>query len=182
MKENKPNKTNRGRKSKYETVIVPRLDEITEMLKLGATDKEIAETLGINKGTFSSYKKQYSEFDEFIKKGRKKPIIKIKASLFKRATGFEYVEKKVEKHFIEIPKTIKEVLTKLDYDLNAIEQPQITKVIETTKYVVPDPASCMILLKHWAKDEGWTNDPAQLDLKKKELELKQKTAEKDEWL
>ena len=44
------------------------------------------------------------------------------------------------------------------------------------RYCMPDPASCMILLKHWAKDEGWTNDPATLALRKKELEIKEREA------
>ena len=38
----------------------------------------------------------------------------------------------------------------------------------------------MILLKHWAREEGWTNDPQSLELKKEELELK-KEKQESEW-
>lgn len=178
---NKPNKAKSGRKSKYETVVKPRLDEIAEMLKLGATDKEIAENLGINKGTFCEYKRRFSEFNEFIKENRKRPVTQIKAALFKRATGFEYVERKKESQFVTLPKETRESLIAEGFDVEKIEQPLITKFTETTKYVVPDPASAMILLKHWAKDEGWTNDPQQLEIKKQELELKKKQIELNNW-
>lgn len=39
----------------------------------------------------------------------------------------------------------------------------------------------LLLLKHWDRENGWTNDPAVLDLKKKELKLKEKQIEKGEW-
>ena len=56
-----------------------------------------------------------------------------------------------------------------------------TEVRQVTKYYPPDPASCMILLKHWAKGEGWTNDPQMLKLKEKELKLKQEQFENNNW-
>ena len=151
MKKNKG-----GRPSKYETDVKPRFDEITEWLNAGATDKEIAENLGLNKSTFCEYKKQYPELNELIKNGRKKAILAIKAALFKRACGFKYEEKTV-----------------VDSEKNGVT------VTITTKQVLPDPASAMILLKHWDKEGGWTNDPATLALKKEELEIKKKQSE--EW-
>ena len=147
-----------GRPSKYDTDVKPRFEEIADWLKIGATDKEIADNLGINKATICEYKKRFPEFSELIKSGRKVPVQAIKAALFKRATGFRYQETK------------------------EIEDNEGYKKKETvTKYALPDPASAMILLKHWDKDGGWTNDPAQLDLKKKELELKKQHFESEEW-
>lgn len=147
-----------GRPSKYDSDVKPRFEEIKEWLKIGATDREIADNLGINKATMCDYKKRFSEFNELIKKGRKMPIQDIKAALFKRATGFSYKE-------------IEEIEDNEGY--------KRTKTV--TKYALPDPASAMILLKHWDKDGGWTNDPAQLDLKKQELELKKQHLESEEW-
>ena len=79
MKKNKG-----GRPSKYETDVKPRFDEITEWLNAGATDKEIAENLGLNKSTFCEYKKQYPELKELIKNGRKKAVSRIKRTHKKR--------------------------------------------------------------------------------------------------
>ena len=81
-----------GRPSKYERDVKPRFEEIKEWLKLGATDAEIAENLGVHKGTLCKYKNEFNEFNELIKNGRKQPVEQIKAALFKRATGFTYNE------------------------------------------------------------------------------------------
>lgn len=147
-----------GRPSKYENDVKPRFEEIKEWLKIGATDKEIAENLGINKATICEYKKKYPEFNELIKEGRKAPVQAIKAALFKRAVGFTYVEKSV-----------------VDSEKNGLT------VTKTTKMVLPDPASCLILLKHWDKETEWSHDPATLKLKKKELELKKQHMESENW-
>ncbi len=147
-----------GRPSKYENDVKPRFEEIKEWLKIGATDKEIAENLGINKATICEYKKKYPEFNELIKESRKAPVQAIKAALFKRAVGFTYVEKSV-----------------VNSEKNGLT------VTTTTKTVLPDPASCLILLKHWDKETEWSHDPATLKLKKKELELKKKHMESMEW-
>lgn len=146
-----------GRPSKYDTDVKPRLEEISEWLRIGATDKEIAENLGIAAATFGEYKKKYSEFSEFVKNNRRRPVQDIKAALYRKAVGFTYSEKKI-----------------------IIEGDEVVREEIYEKYSLPDPASAMILLKHWARDEGWTNDPAFLALKKRELELKEQAA-KDEW-
>lgn len=148
----------KGRPNKYDSDVLPRFEEIKEWLKIGATDKEIAENLGINKATICEYKKRYPEFNELIKNGRKVPIQAIKAALFKRATGFHYTEKTI-----------------VDSEKNGMT--------ETTymKYSVPDPASAMILLKHWDHSMEWTQDPASLRIKKAELELKKEHLESGDW-
>lgn len=151
-------KPKKGRKNKYFAEVKPRFDEIAEMCKLGATDKEIADNLGIHKATFCDYKNRYSEFSELLKESRKSPILQIKAALFRRATGFTYSEKKIVTN----------------------EQGEVKEEVYI-KQALPDPASAMILLKHWARDEGWTNDPAQLAIKKKELELKEKALQAEDW-
>lgn len=147
-----------GRPSKYENDVKPRFEEIKEWLKKGATDKEIAENLGVNKATICEYKKRFPEFNELIKNGRKMPVQAIKAALFKRATGFMYKERTIT-----------------DSEKNGLT------VQEYERYALPDPASAMILLKHWDKDNEWSNDPASLKIKKAELELKKKHLESEDW-
>ena len=148
----------KGRPNKYESNVKPRFAEITEWLKAGATDKEIAENLGVNQKVFCRYKNEYNELNELIKNGRKSAVQEIKAALFKRAVGFNYTEKKV------------------------IESERNGKTVEIyTKAALPDPASAMILLKHWDKEHEWTQDPASLELKKQELELKKKHLESEVW-
>ena len=57
-----------GRPSKYKTHVLPRFDEIEDWCRNGATDKEVAERLGIAMSSFSEYKKEFSEFSEVPKK------------------------------------------------------------------------------------------------------------------
>lgn len=147
-----------GRPSKYETDVKPRFEEIKEWLQLGATDKEIAENLGIHKGVLCKYKTQYKELNELIKNGRKKPVEAIKAALFKRATGMYYTEEK----FTE-------------------DDEGHWKKETTKKYSVPDPTAALMLLKHWDREQEWTSDPASLKLKKEELEFKKQQIESEEW-
>ena len=160
----------RGRKGKYESHIESRFDEITKWLAEGATEREIANRLGIAYSVFNRYKAEKQEFKELLKKGRERPVEDIKAAMFKRATGFQYEEKKV-------------ITQKITFDDPALgELP--AKLIRTevmTKTALPDVAAGLVLLKHWDKDGEWTSDPQTLKLKKEELELKKKVAEETNW-
>lgn len=148
----------KGRPSKYESHVKPRFEEIREWLNSGATDKEIAENLGVNQKVFCRYKNEFSELKKLVENGRKKAVQEIKAALFKRATGFKYTEQKM------------------------VQSDKNGTTIETYyKYALPDPASAMILLKHWDKENEWCSDPATLELKKQELELKKKQLESGVW-
>jgi hypothetical protein len=147
-----------GRPSKYETHVKTRFAEIKEWLQTGATEKEIAENLGVNPKVFIRYKQQYSELNNLCKNGRKKAVQDIKAALFKRATGFQYSESK----YIE-------------------DSEGYWKRETITKSALPDPTAAMMLLKHWDKEGGWTSDPQSLELKKEELELKKKHMESEDW-
>ena len=50
----------------------------------------------------------------------------------------------------------------------------------TQKYAQPDVASINLLLKNYDR-ENWSNDPQALELKKKELELREKQVEANTW-
>lgn len=170
-----------GRPSKYLTEVKPRFDEIKEWLKIGATDKEIAENLGVNKATICDYKKRFPEFNELIKNGRKVPVQAIKAALYNRATGFMYSEKKTVVEYEEWKPEVKEVLEQIGFNVADVGQRKLVRVETYDKYALPDPASAMILLKHWDQENEWTQDPATLKIRKEELELKKKQVETEAW-
>lgn len=151
----------RGRKSAYETTIKPRFSDISDWLKNGATEKQIAENLGVSYSTFNKYKAENKEFAEFIKKGRKTLVLQLRGALVKKALGFEYTEKKK--------------YSKRDPDGQVYQY-----VEETTKTALPDVAALNLCLKNY-DPEDWANDPQQLALKRQELELKRELAEKDNW-
>lgn len=170
-----------GRPSKYESNVKPRFPEIAEWLQSGATEKEVADNLGINNKIFCKYKKEYKELNELVKNARRKPVQAIKAALFKRATGFVYSENKTVTEYAKYPDEIMKLFEEMGVDLSGMEKPKVIRHEAYEKYALPDPASAMILLKHWDKETEWTQDPASLKLKKEEFEFKKEHAESGDW-
>lgn len=151
----------RGRKSAYETIIKPRFSDIKSWLENGATEKQIASNLGISETTWCKYKAENKEFAEFIKNGRKSLVMQLRGALVKRALGFEYTETRR--------------YTKQDPDGQVFRY-----VEEVTKTALPDVAAGNLCLKNYDSEE-WANDPQAIKLKEKELALREKIAERDNW-
>ena len=150
----------RGRKNAYETIIKPRFDDILKWLRSGATEEQICKNLGISQQTFYKYKQENTEFSEFLIKGRQNLVEQLRGALIKKALGFDYAESKVTTKIVD-------------------GKEQTTTEI-TTKAALPDVAALNLCLKNY-DSENWANDPQALKLKEKELELKQKIAQKDIW-
>ena len=151
-----------ARPNNYKKLIEPYLDKISEMA-LTMSEEQIAETLGVGYSTFKRYKKDNEPLRASLKSGRKALVIELKSNLIKKAKGFEYTE----------TKEIKEknpVTGKLE----------VVRVETTKKFAPPDVAANNLLLKNYDKD-NWANDPQMVELRKKELELKEKSIEANEW-
>ena len=146
----------KGRPNKYETHVKPYLEEIKKWCQT-MTEKQIARKLGIAYSSWCLYKNDYSELSETIKKGRQSLVVELKSTLIERAKGFQYTEKKVIK-----------------------EGGEVVREEIYTKSSLPDVAALNLLLKNYDA-ENWSNDPAVLNLRKKELELKERQIEINEW-
>lgn len=72
-------------KSKYESHVAPRLEEIKDWCRNGATDFEIYTRLGISKDAFYKYKQQFSDFSDSLKHTRAYCDAQIENALFKAA-------------------------------------------------------------------------------------------------
>lgn len=59
-----------ARPNKYESHVAPRLNEVADWVRNGATDREIAERLGVSEDSIYTYKRKFSEFSETLKKTR----------------------------------------------------------------------------------------------------------------
>ncbi len=114
-----------ARPSKYETHVAPRLEEIKDWCRNGATDEEIAKRLGISIASFYNFKNQFLEFLEALKETKEVVDAQVENALLKRALGYSYDE------------VTKEVV---DGEL------KVTKVI--TKQVVPDTTAQIFWLKN----------------------------------
>ena len=148
-----------GRKSRYESHVKPRLEEIRIWYQL-LNESQIAKRLGVSQTTFQKYKAEHAELREALKIGREELIENLKMTLKKKAQGFTYEETKT---------VIRQ------------ENGKEVKVIERYKrYAQPDTGSIHLLLKNL--DENWHNDDTPtLKLKQEQIEIQKQKADSDFW-
>jgi hypothetical protein len=151
----------RGAKSKYETHVQPFLDKIDEMLNDGASEKQVAEALGISYASFNNYKREHHELWELCRKPRPKLIDDLRSALIKKALGMKVERKKIYSRKNEDGEEVKYTEIMID------ELP-------------PDVAAINLALKNYDKD-NWANDPQAMDLKREELKLRKELAQLKEW-
>lgn len=149
-----------GRKSNYERLVEPYLEQIKVWKKNGATDEQIWKQLGISRQTYYDYQKRHPEFVESIKKGTFEFVQELRGNL----ASLCY------KHNLETKKTYIKV------DVETGQKTQYTEI--TTREVDPDIAALNLLLKNVDR-ENWSNDPQLLELKKQEMELRKALAKAD---
>ena len=154
----------RGRKNKYDSTILPRWSEIEELKKKGLTEKEIARKIGISYSSWNKYKAEIKEFSELCNTHEvdAEVIEEARSALHRRATGYLYTE------------------TKEIYEVNEEGEKRLKKIEKTTKYAEPDVNAINLFLKNYDKN-NWSNDPQMYELRKRELELKEKEFEKNNW-
>ena len=80
-----------GRPSKYSKTLHPKIEKL---VKLGATDKEIAELIDVTESTFNLWKLDYPKFSEFLKECKEITDLEMESSLRKRAMGCVTTERK----------------------------------------------------------------------------------------
>lgn len=147
----------RGRKSKYETNVQPRLLEIAAWCRDGLTDKEIAEKLDISQDSFYKYKNEFSEFSDTLKETKEIADIKVENSLNRNANGYDYEEQTVVMK--------KEVIYKDGKRVKEITYPE---VITLTKHKEAETKAQQFWLQN-RKPEKWRNQ-SQVELKVSKLE------------
>lgn len=146
-----------GRKSIYDTVIAPHLDEIKKGVENGATVKEIAQALGIAESTLNKYKAEKKELSDAFARGRAKIIIDIRGALLKKALGFEYEEEK-------------------RVGRKDAKGENVVLVEKYKKYSPPSETAAAMLLRNY--DDTWLDkDVATTELKKQEFELRKAIAD-----
>ena len=148
-----------GRKSRYETHVLPYIDQIREWIQL-LTEDQIAKRLGVGHTTLQNYKKQHPELAQALKEGRAELVENLKMTLKKKAQGYTYEETKT---------VVKQ------------EDGGEVKIIERyKKYAHPDSGAIHLLLKNL--DDTWRNDDFEtMELKRKRLDLDRQKAENAAW-
>jgi transposase len=146
-----------GRKNKYYSHVEPHLKHIPDMLQT-MTEEQVAKKLGVGYSNWMKYKREFKELQEVIKKGNTSLVGELKSVLKRRAKGFQYEERKIIK-----------------------EHGVVVREETYVKSALPDVASINLLLKNYDKD-NWSNDPQILEVRKKELELREKQIKANSWM
>lgn len=149
----------KGRPNAWTERIEPRKDEIVSWAKAGASNAEIAEALGIGYSTFCDHKSKNKDFSDSLKQARLSGVPMVKLALYKRATGFEYEEKK----------------TYMKKDENGVT---MTYTEITKKQALPDVGAIQTYLRNNTEDFK-DRDKTTYDFKKAELELRKLIAEQN---
>ena len=170
----------RGRQNKYETNIKPNLPLISEMART-MTEKQIADSFDVSyTGSWFEYKKNYPELVEALKKGRQNLVAELRSALIKKAVGYDYTETKVVTEKVKLPDEIFVALREAGFTPEEIEAVKNVRTEVYHKKMSPDVAAINLALKNYDK-ENWANDPQALELKRKELELREKQIENNSW-
>ena len=146
----------KGRKNKYEKYVKPHFKDIEKWLNNGASERQVAEALGISYASFNNYKRDHSELRELCEKPRVGVILELRSALVKRALGFSYEEKK--QYITEDEEGGKKKHTEI-----------------TTKQALPDTTAIFGALNLY--DPEYVKDKKAHELKEQELELRKQMAE-----
>lgn len=158
-------KNNKRKRTLFETVIIPRAEEIAKMVEEGKSNAEIARYLTISLNTWKKYK---SKLEEYLQE----------AADIDPETTAEKI-KAVEKAMFEAAKGITKTVRKA-MKVKTVEYDGGKRVKETEKieyyfediYTPPSVSAGQFLLKNWDKTH-YSNNPAELDQKKEEFKHKQ---------
>ena len=149
-------------------LIEDNLENIEQWTRDGLTMKQIADNLGISDRTLYRYKSDSdSQLSQSIKNGRAVAVETLENTMFKSACGYERTVKKYAK--------VKRIM--YDNGKKAEEWEEMQEY-EETQYFPPDTTAGIFLLKNWA---SYMNEPAAMNIRKKELELKEKQVEATTW-
>lgn len=142
----------RGRKSKYNDYVKPRLDDIKKWSAAGATESEMCAALGVSVSSFNEYKNKFPELMDALRTGRQNVVLEIKAALYKKACGFNYEEK-----------------------VGRMKGDDVTTEVYQ-RYSPPDTTACAMLLRNYSNE--WRDKDLQTtDFRRQEIEIKKALAE-----
>ena len=146
-----------GRKCKFDTVIRPNLELISEMLQF-MDEKQVIPCFGISKTSWYEYKNKFPEFAELVAYARVRLATTLKSKLKMKALGY----------------TVKET------HVRTPEGPEGGYRDEYTKEIAPDFASIDRLLQNI--DPTWrTEDSEAREIKKKQTDIAQQRVDNAEY-
>lgn len=154
----------RGAKSKYERLVKPYLTEINKKVREGVTEEAIAHSLGICVASLNNYRNKYPEFAEALSKNKGADALNDLVNAGIKAAKGGYV-------------TNEQTIYRVDEEGN----PVIERVITNKVWQPPNPALNKFYVVNFGKEQGFSNDPLQHELKKQKLEFDEKLEKAKNW-
>ena len=153
-----------GRKSKYDTCVKPYLAEINDKVRKGVTEAAIAESLGISVASLNNYRNQYPEFAEALSKDKGADVLQALLNAGIEAAIGCYVTNEQTVYAI---------------DENGHRVPE--RVIQNKVWQPPNPALNRFYVQNFGKEQGFSNDPLQYELKKRKQEFEERLEKAKNW-
>lgn len=154
----------RGAKSKYEICVKPYLTQINEKVRQGVIESEIAKSLGISVASLNNYRNKYPEFAEALSKDKGADVLQSLINAGIEAAMGCYKENE-------------QTIYEMDEDGN----PVIVKVVVTKQWQPPNQSLNKFYVQNYGREQGFTADPLQLELKKRKQEFDEKLEKKKNW-
>lgn len=154
----------RGAKSKYEQLVKPYLETIQGKVRQGITEAEIAKALNISIASLNNYKRQHKELYEALSKNKGADVLQglINAGI-KAATGY-YVDNE-----------------KVIYGRNEAGEVVVVQVIKEKTWQPPNQSLNKFYVQNYGKEQGFTTDPLEYELKKAKAEFDEKLEKAKNW-
>lgn len=153
----------KGKKS----IIEKNLKKIEKWSSEGLTMQQIADNLEISVTTLYRHRAKSDKIKGTVGRGRRVAVKTLENSMFKAANGYTQKVKKYEKLKrceYENGKKVREWEEMTEYEIEEIVKPDITAGI--------------FLLKNWG---NYMNEPRAMEIRKKELQLREKQVENQTW-
>ena len=154
----------RGAKSKYESLVKPYLKEINEKVRQGVTEEQIAISLGISVASLNNYRNQYKEFAEALSKNKGADVLNDLIN-----AGIEAAKGQI--------KTNKQTI----YERDENGELQAVRIIENEIYIPPNATLNQFYVKNFGKEQGFTTDPLDYELKKAKAKAEQELLKAKNW-
>ena len=154
----------RGAKSKYETLVKPYLTEINDKVRQGITEAEIAKALGISVASLHNYRNAHKEFADALSKDRGADVLQGLINAGIEAAKGCYIENEQSVYTV-------------DEDGN----PVLEKVIKNKVWQPPNPALNKFYVQNFGREQGFSNDPLQYELKKQKQAFDEKLEKAKNW-
>lgn len=152
-------------------IVVENMDKIKEWIGQGVPMGTIAKNIGVSKTTLYKHigeSEQGLNSLDTVKKYRQPAVDELEATMFMSAKGYERKVKKYAK------------VKRCVYNDQGKKSEEWEEMVEyeETQYYPPDTTAGIFLLKNWA---DYMNEPRAMEIRKKEIELKEKQVDAQVW-